>query len=175
LFGDLARCPQPIPVERRQFELRILCCSLHLLRHLCQNTFGVTAQEGHQLFNRGAILVAALCTNTGTTTHLDMVVEAWASVFARDFAVAVQVGKHASQCIQRGVAHPTAAVGTEVARAVFLHSAHDLDSWKRLLHVDLDKRKVLVVLQAHVVVRLVLLNQLVLEDQRLEFGLGHPP
>ena len=64
-------------------------------------------------------------------------------------------------------------VGAEVARAVLRHAVRQEDARVLLLHRDLDVGIALVVLEADVVMRAVLLDEVALEDQRLDLGVRH--
>ena len=175
LFGDALGRLESIPVDGGQLKLEILGRPIHLGLQLAEHPVRVAVEKVHQLLDGGAIFLAALLADAGTAAHLDVVVETGAGIVAGDGAVAVQVGKDTAQRIERSIAVGGAGVGAEVARPVLLHPAHDLDTREILLPVDLDVGKLAVVLEPDVVVRPVALDQLVLEDQRFQLGLGHPP
>ncbi len=96
-------------------------------------------------------------------------------VLAGDLAVAGQVGENAPDHVQGLVHRPDAGVGSEIARAVIDHHARDGHLGVGVCPVHLDIGVTLVVLQAHVEARAVFLDQVHLEDQRLELRAGDDP
>ena len=113
--------------------------------------------------------------DAGPAAQLDVVIQAGARILAGDLAVAGQVGEDAAQHIQGLVHRPDAGVGAEVARAVLDHLAGDGHLGEGVRPVHLDVGVALVVLEADVVARAVLLDQVHLEDERLELRTDHDP
>jgi hypothetical protein len=92
-------------------------------------------------------------------------------VVAGDLLVALAIGEEPVQQVDRLVGGPGRGVGSEVLAAVVDDQA-GADHPRPLLVGDLDVGVRLAVLQHDVVLGLVLLDQLVLEDQRLGRGVG---
>src|SRR3990172_2668755 len=70
---------------------------------------------------------------------------------------------------------PGGGVRTEIARAVLSHLPRNRDCGERLSPVDFDIWIALVILEPDVELRAMLLDQVHLEDQRLEFGAYDDP
>ena len=74
--------------------------------------------------------------------------------------------------VQRAARGGRRVVRTEVARAVLLGAAHELEPRPLVLGRERRRQKLLVVAELDVVARLLLLDQAVLEDRRFLLGRG---
>ena len=101
----------------------------------------------------------------------DVVVEAGpVGHLLRHVVVARPDGEEPLHHVERAPHGADVGVRPEVARAVVLQPARHPDARKRLLHRDLDVRIRLVVAQRDVEARLVLLDQVGLEDERMRLA-----
>ena len=157
------------------FELQRLGGLLHLLAQARDDGFGAAIQELAQIVDHLPVAGLVNAPDARRGAQLDVVVQAGAGILAGDLAVAGEIGEDAPQHVERLVHGPHAGVGAEVARAVVDHLARDGDFGKGVRPVYLDVGVAFVVLEAHVVTRAVLFDQVHLEDERLEFRADHDP
>jgi hypothetical protein len=136
---------------------------------------GAPLEELAQVVDHLAVVGLVDGADAGRAAQFDVVVQARAGIFTGDVAVAGQVGEDLAQQVEGLVDGPHAGVGAEVARAVRLHLAGDGHLGEGVAPMDLDIGVALVILKAHVVARLVALDQVHLEDQRLQLGGDHDP
>ena len=81
--------------------------------------------------------------------------------------------KQAAQELQALMHRRRVRIGAEIARAVLDDAPRDEDARELLLYRDLDIRIRLVILEADIVARPVLLDEVALEDQRLDLARRH--
>ena len=110
------------------------------------------------------VLLLACSRRCRARCSVDVVVEAGARVVAGDLLRAGAPGEELLDEVQRAPHGAGAGVGPEVAGAVLLDAARDVDARPGVLDVDLQVRIVLVVLEADVEERLVALDQRRFED-----------
>src|SRR5437879_6579550 len=99
--------------------------------------------------------------------------QAGPAAVGEEAVAAVAGAKQLLQLIQRIAHRAGTREGTEVASGGALRAAVELEPRKLVLHVEVNVGKALVVAQHHVEARLVRLDQVVLEQQRLGLGVGH--
>ncbi len=107
--------------------------------------------------------------------QFDVVVQASPLILAGDLTVAGQVGENPAQHVQGLVHRPDAGVRAEVTRAILDHLAGDGNLREGIRPVHLDVWIALIVLQAHIEMRSMLLDQVHLQDQGFELRANHDP
>ena len=169
LLGDLLHRPKLIPKARRRLEVegrgRLLHAELQFALHILRAPL---EEEQDGADHRRVILLRDLA-GARREAALDMVLEARAVL---QVAAGAQ-GEEPAQEFQALVHGRDVRVGAEVARSVLRHAVRQEDARVFLLHRDLDVRVALVVLEADVVVRAMLLDEVALEDQRLDLRVRH--
>ncbi len=133
---------------------------------------GPAVQEIHQPLDHLAVRLTVDRADAGAVAQLDIVVEAGARILAVDLAVAGQIGKNAAHQIERLVHGPNGRVGAKVARAVAQHPPRDRHLRVIIRPMHLDIRVALIIFEADIVVRLVLLDQRVFKQQRFQLRVG---
>ncbi len=121
------------------------------------------------------VVLLANGANAGPGAQFDVVIQAVARILSRDLAVAGQVREDTPQHVQRLVHRPHAGIGTVIVRAILHHLARDRHLGEGIVPVNFDVGVTLVIFQADVVVRPVLLDQIHFEDQRFQLGTNHDP
>ena len=157
-------------------EAHFFRCFLHLaLAGAATMLFAVSAEEIHQVGDHLAVLGLGRRADAGRDTQLDVIVKTGAFVLPGDLAVTGQIGEDAAQHIQGLIDRPGGGVRTKITRAIFDHLPRDGDFGEWLVPVDLDVRIALVILEADVVFRAMLLDQVHLKDERLKLRADHDP
>ena len=174
-FNDGLHGLQPVAQGGGAFKLELLGSLFHFLLDTLHDRFGVTVQEFLQVGDHLAVLRLVDRADAGRQAELDIVIKTGALVLAGDFPVTGQVRKDPPQHIQSLVDGPGGCIWAEIACAVLLHQACHGDFGKWLIPMDFDVGVTFVVLQADVVLGTVFLDQVHLEDERLEFGPDQDP
>ncbi len=117
------------------------------------------------------VLLALRFAGAGRQALVEVVVEAGA-LLAVEREMAVRDLEETRDHPQRAASVTRGQEGAEVAVTVLARAAHEQDPRERVADRELEVREVLVVAQEHVVARLVLLDQVVLEDQRFDLARG---
>ena len=169
--GERAQRGEHVPVARRLLELQPPRGLVHprLDRRLQLGVAPLEEQPrlAHPLgVGRGVGLPRA-----GREALVEVVVEAGA-LLAVEAEVAVRDLEEARDHPQRAPGVARRQERAEVEAAVGAHAPRQRDPRELVAHRELQVRVRLVVPQHHVVARLVLLDQVVLEDQRLELAPG---
>ena len=149
------------------------CC--HLLRQTLDDRLRLALQEMAQVIDHLAVLGLLDGADAGSAAQLDIVIQAGARILAGDHPVAGEIGEDAPEHIQGLVHCPDAGVGAKIARAVLDHLAGDGHLGEGIRPVNFDIRVAFIILEADVVMRAVLLDQVHLEDERFELGTHHDP
>ncbi len=158
------------------FSKRIFLGGLfHFLLQTGDNLFAVPLQEVHQVRDHLAVLGLGRRADAGGDAQLDVIVQARPQVGAGDLPVAGQEREDLPQDVQSLVDSPGGGIRPKVARAILHHLAGDRHLGEWLSPVDLDIRIALVVLEPDVVLRPVLLDQVHLEDERLQLRADDDP
>ena len=139
------------------------------------NGVAAPAQECHQVGDHLPIAGLIDRPDAGRRAELDVVVQTGSFVLAGDDPIAGQIRENASEGIQGLVDGPGRRVGAEVSRAVITHLARHRHLGVRFGPMDLDVRIALVILEADVVLRPMLLDQIHLEDQRFQLRSHEDP
>src|SRR5581483_4397146 len=144
----------------------------HARLRLPDDGLAVPAQKVHQVLNPGPVLLSVHVADAGRVAQLDVEVQAGPLVLAGDVPVTGQVGEGFAQHVERFTHRPGRCVRPEVAAAVLFHAAGDFDL--RVIHAPAHGNVwvTLVVLEADVEARPVLLDQVVFGVQRRDFA-GH--
>jgi hypothetical protein len=149
-------------------ELEAVCGAGHLRVEVLQHILGAPLQEEDGLADHFRILVGGAIGGAGSDATLDVVIEAGAGIIAGDGLGAGPPREELLHHIERAADGARRGVRPEVAGAVTLHPADDLHPGIGAGEVDAEIGEVLVVAEFDVVLRLVLLNQVRLENERLD-------
>ena len=132
---------------------------------------GLAAEEREELVDEGAVLVVGDRLHARRHALLDVRVEARPAepLVALELAVGARADRERAQQQVEGLADRVGVgVRTEVADALALLAAHDHGAWPLLVERHREERVRLVVLQPDVEPRPVLLDEVVLEEERLD-------
>ena len=169
LLRDLLDGAQLIPEARRRLEVEGFGRLLHADFELALDVRRAPLEEEqHGADHRRVVFLGDLA-DTWCEAALDVVLEARPVL---QVAAGAQ-REELAQELEALVHGRDVRVGAEVARAVLRHAVRQEDARVLLLHRDLDVGIALVVLEADVVMRAVLLDEVALEDQRLDLGVRH--
>ena len=160
-------CPELVAEGRGALELLGLGGLVHAGADGLCDLVGLALQEHDHLVDHVGVLAAVHRADARPDAAVYVVVETGARVVAGYRLGAGPVGEELLQERQGAAYAVGAGEGAEVARAVLGDVPRDVDLRKVLRVVDLDERVALVVLQPGVVGRLVLLDQVALEDKGL--------
>src|SRR5439155_395088 len=131
-------------------------------------------EENQHVLDHPAVFFPALEPHAWRPAALDVVVETGAvGVVVRQAVVTRSHREDAADDLQGLPQRADIGVGTEVAGARKAHAAHYKYPRERLAHGDRDARIALVIREPDVEARLVLLDQVVLEEQRLRLARHH--
>ena len=171
LFHHAFDGDQLVAQGRGLFKLHAVGGLLHFSLEPCHHRFGGAAQEFAQVVDHRPVFRLGGGANAGGHAQVDVVVEAGARVMAGDDAVTGEIGEDLAQNVERLIDGPHAGVRAEISRAVFgVHPACHGHGRKRIRVVHFDVGVALVVFEPDVVLGPVFLDQVHLEDERLELG-----
>ena len=161
-----------IAEDRSALELERLGRAFHVDAQLHLHALGVAFQEAQHLAYHLAVAAGVHHPDTRSDTAMDVVLEAGALVVAGDGLGAGAVGEEFLEQVHRLADGAGAGERAEVACAVGEHPSGEIDLRELLGEVYLDVGIGLVVLEPGVVEGFVLLDEQVLQQQRLLDGLG---
>src|SRR5260370_732190 len=150
----------------RLFELEPRGTILHLIAHLAEKLQVLSFEQHLRRMQMAFVLFAIDGQAAWPEASLDLIFEAWPRTIAKDRVGAGAERERFSDYVDRLAESVGGTEGAEVASAVFHDFTGDRDSRPSVMG-DLRAQIGFVVLQPDVVLGLVLLNQVVLEDQRL--------
>ena len=153
-------------------ELQLLRCRLHLGAQVAQHLLGAPFQEEDGLADHLGVLLFAAVRGAGGDAAVDVVLQARPRVVAGDRLRAASPGEELLGNIERFSHGAGAGVRAEVAGAVLLHPAGDVDAGPGVAEVYLQVGVVLIVLEPDVVERLMTLHQRRFQVERLLLGVG---
>ncbi len=153
-------------------ELQLVGRRLHLALERLHDLARLAFEEEQGLADDLVVLLLRAVGRAGRDAAMDEVVEAGSRVGAGDRLGAGAPGEELLDDAQRRAHGRCRRVRPEVARAIVVHAARDLDPRPLVLHVDAQVGVVLVVLEADVEEGLVALDQRRLQVHRLAVGLG---
>ena len=165
--------PELVAERRGALELLGLGGLVHAGADGLCDLVGFALQEHDHLVDHVGVLAAVHRAYARPDAAVYVVVETGARVVAGYRLGAGPVGEELLEERQGAAYAVGAGEGAEVARAVLGDVPRDVDLGKVLRVVDLDERVALVVLQPGVIRRLVLLDEVALEDDGLRVRLGH--
>ena len=175
-------CREELVAEaRRLLELLALGSGAHLGLQPAEHGPRVPGEElAHRLDVGSVRLVgdARRFGHAGAGAASDVVVQArplGARALVEERVRARPDGEHPGQRVEGVADRPGVAVRAEVAHALALRAPEHLRAWPLLPHGQGEVRVRLVVAVADVEPRLVLLDQVVLEHQRVDLGRSHDP
>ena len=127
----------------------------------------VPRQKPLRILNGGSVVFLADIADAGRATAFDLIEQtgSGAAIEGRVGAVAEQ--EHLLQLVQGPVHRAGTGEGAKIAALFFLRAAMFLDLWELMLCRNQDIREAFVVPQQHIVARLELLDQVLLQKQRL--------
>jgi hypothetical protein len=143
---------------------------LHARTQRADQVAGPAAQEQDRPADEVVVGLVADQPDAGCGAAADRVLDAGPTLAPVALEAGIRTGAQRKDPLQlaQGVAQRVArGVGTEVDRPIAREAPRLPETGIRLARVDLEAEVVLVVAQPHVVARAVLLDQLVLEEQRL--------
>src|SRR5688500_6148172 len=125
-------------------------------------------EELHQVRDRLTVLYLVDRSDAGSGTELDIVVKTGTFVHTCDDTVTGQIGEDTAKHIQRLIYGPCGGVRSKVTRTVIHHLPRDRDFGEGVSPMDLYVWVALVILEADVVFRAMLLNEIHLKNERLK-------
>ena len=164
---------QLVTQNRGALELHSLRRALHARPQFALHALRIALHKPQHLMNHLAVAVGVRLSRAGGDAAMDVELEARALVRSRDRFRAGAVGEQFLQQVHRLADRPRACERPEVARAVGEDAPREVDLRERLGEVDLDVGIRLVVFEAGVEERLALLDQEILQQQRLLNRLGY--
>ncbi len=170
LAGPLHRA-EAVADACRPFELELGRRLSHLDFETTDHPVGVAGQEGDELVDELVVGLLGDLTDAGAGALLDVEQQAGAAepFVAPELVRRAGAHREGAQEEVEGVADgPGVGVRAEVARALALRSTHDRGAGPLVVQGDGQERVALVVAQADVEPRLVLLDEAVLEHERLD-------
>ena len=161
-----------VPKHRGPLELQCVGGLMHLLLQVRQHRLRLPFHEQDHLVDYLVVILLVYLTRAGGGAPVDEEFQAGALVFARDDLGAGAIGKELLEQRQRLANAVGRGEGAEINCAVVFHPAGDVYLGKLLRPVYLDVRVGLVVLEAGVELRPVLLDEGVLQDEGLSRRVG---
>jgi hypothetical protein len=162
---------QAVALERRLLVLARDRRRLHLLLEVALDLAVAPGEEGHDAVDRLVVLLARDVADAGRPAALDVVVQARrARAPPRLDALAGTEEEDLAQQVERAAHALGVRVGPEVDAVAAVALAREVDAREFLVHRDRDERIGLVVAQADVEARAVLLDEVLLGQQRLGLG-----
>ena len=161
-------CDDAIANSRRRFKIVVLGGLGHFALQTRQQRFLFTFEEQHDLVDRSVVLFFGLIADARREATLDVILQARTLAPPVDRFAAGPQRKDRTHEIDQLAQAVRVGVRAEIARAVVSNETREDDARKRLVRY-LQVRIPLVVAQPDVERRLVALDQVRLEDQRLDF------
>ena len=162
---------QPVALQRRLLELLRRRGRLHPLLEVALDLAVAAGEERDDAIDRLAVLLLGLVADAGRAAALDVVIQAGRAAAAAGLAaVAGAKREHLLQQVERAAHLLRVRVGAEVRAVAAVALAREVDARIVLVDRDRQERIGLVVAQADVEARLVVLDELVLGQQRLGLG-----
>jgi hypothetical protein len=161
---------QPVAQPARLFEALRLRGRRHLRAQLAQEVVGLAAQEQDRPAHERLVRLVGDPAAARRSAAADRVLEAGPALAPVAAEHRIAAGAQREDPLQRAerAAQPGArGVRAEVERSVARELPRLGEAWIGLGRVEAEREVLLVVAQPHVEARLVLLDQLVLEEQRL--------
>src|SRR5262249_42612388 len=165
LLGGLDRL-ELIAQACRGLEALLTGRRLHAPAELARHLAVPPLEEQHRLTEVFLVDPAVDREHAGPEAALDVVFDAGAAAVAEHRVAAGAEREHLADRVERLPHGRRTGEGAEVAAPVLHDTTRDEHAWPRILHRDLDAHVALVVLQPDVVARPVLLDQVVLENER---------
>ena len=169
---DLGQCPYPVPQGGGALELHRFRGGLHLGGKLFLHRRGLAREEPRGVADEAGILLFRDVTHARRAAALDLVEQARPRAAFERGVRAVPQQEDLLQLVQRPVHGTGAGEGTVVVALLGLGAPVLLDLRKRVFPADEDIGERLVVAQQHVVARLELLDEVLLQEQGLGLGPG---
>ena len=176
LLDRLAHRQQPVAQAGRPLELQIGGRRLHVRFEPVDDLVGVAVEELAQLGDELAVrhLVDLADARAGALLDVEQQARPPETLVLVELRLAAGADREAPQQEVEGVADRVGVgIRAEVAGALALAAAHHQRARPLLVDGDGEERVALVVAQAHVEARVVLLDQRVLEHQRLDLVAHH--
>ncbi len=162
----IAKLTCALVIERARRGLHLLFDVLH---HLIRSAL----EKQHHLIDHRSVLHLTLRENARRLAAMDVIIETRSlGHLARHVVVARAHCEDSLHDIERAPHRSDVGVRSEVSSAVIQKSARDINTRKRFLNCDLDVRIRLIVAKRDVEPRLVLLDEIRLEYQRMRLA-GH--
>ena len=171
-LGGLFDGPDLVAQIGGALELQVLCRRLHALGQVAHDSRLLAFEEQHHIADRLAIVAAVGQPRAGRKAAVHIILQAGARHLAVNGQVAGAVGKQAIEQVEGGLRGSGVGEWAEIAAAVFDQAARIHNARPLLLHGDADIGIGLVVFEPHIIMRFVLFDELVFEDQGFEFGVG---
>ena len=167
---------EPVPQQRRLLELLRRRGGRHLALDVLLDLAEPAAQEVDRLVHGRHVLLARAAVVARAERALDEVLQAGRAAGApRLGAAALAVREDAADELERLADLARARERAEVQVAGHAAAAEEAHARPLVVQRDLDGRVALVVAQAEVVRRALLLDEVVLEEERLRLGRRHHP
>src|SRR3954451_7620650 len=162
---------QAVALERRLLVVARDRGRLHLVLEVALDLAVAPGEEGHDAVDRLVVLLGRHVADAGRPAALDVVVQArGARAPPRLDALAGAEEEDLAQKVQRAAYALGVRVGAEVDAVAAVALAREVNPRELLVHRDGDERIGLVVAQADVEARAVLLDEVLLGQQRLGLG-----
>ena len=175
LLGDLLHALEQITPVDGLLKVHLFRGLFHFFRQIAEDGFVVAGEkfQGHvdplPVFLCGDLP----CAWSAAAVHMEIQAGAVLAEVPGQDAIAVPQAVHAVDQLDRAAHCLGTGKGSEIAGLVFFHLAGEQDAGIGLANRDLDVRIGLIILEQSVVLGTMLLDQVVLQDQRFEFGIRH--
>ena len=164
--------PQAVALARGVLEALLRRGHPHLELELALDLLVAAREERDHAVDRGAVALPVDVADARGLAALDVVVQARrAAAPPRGRAVAGAEHEHLAEHLERRAHALGVGVGAEVRAVAAVALAGEVDAGELLVERDRDVRIGLVVAQADVQARLVLLDEVLLDEQRLGLGM----
>ncbi len=171
-FHRLLDSPNLVAQRRRLFEAQAGRRSAHPLTQQRQHLAFAPRQQCRHAPDQLAVLRLADFSIAGGAALADLIKKARATAAPAGLQRVMAQGKDPINFLERFAHGAAGGIGAEIEGAVALNLAHDLQCGKLLTRIETDGNIGLVVAQVDIVTGSVLLDQGILKDQRLFFGIG---
>ena len=170
---ELLHIADAVPQQRRLLKAHLARSLRHFLPEPGDHRLAFAAEEIHHLLDNRAVFLRRRFARAGGETFPKLMMQAGAAILIR--AENPCAGAQRKQPAQHGehLAHARRAhVRAEVFRPILLHAAYQLHARIILPGIDAQIGVVLVVLEEDVVLRPVQLDEVALENQRLQIAVA---